>query len=793
MNRSFIEDIMHSGMIHRPLRLDESKSFEHYHGNAQILEEIVLFSKEVRNYEFKHQGCGECYTDEAGMLHLSSSQIYDHWPKGAPADGDYTNYGVVTASCALPRLDLSTYNRLSFEIKPNCPGMVNPHIMVSLKNDGVIKVPDIYNREGYHTANLKNNQWQTCFLEISDLARDAMTEIAFSVLINGQDRATVNHMHFEIRRVAIQKAASSSISKGWMPARHELVYSHNGYNISSPKLAILNDSGSLAFQLIDAKQHICVYENKTKEIKTSVGQFQMLDFSDFQEKGRYYLSVNDIRTEDFFIDDYPARWHDSIYRSLNFIFCERCGCPVTGLHGSCHEDVIATHRGQTIIFNGGWHDAGDVSQQLVQSAEVTEALYGMAETVKHQDLPLYLRLMEEAEWGLDFIFKTRFQDGYRATSAGVTRWSDCRIGNMDDSYARVHNNAYENFFLAGIEARIARMMDQEDRLLARTREIAIEDFAFALAVFEKDGFKHEPVFWEHTYNMSESLFLATMVQSACALYQLTGRDAYAKYAQQWVARLIACQEQTGIRLFDGQILKGFFYRSHAHRVVQHFNHQAREHIYAKALSALIESNVCPSENDAYRQCLKDYGDYLKYLMQFTYPYPMIASGVYRDDECNDQESFSRQHLLTGEEAIQDFSKQLAASCQVAEHFYVRRFPVWFSFRGNNAILLSMAKSASVIGRCLDDQDLMDTAEGQLQWMVGMNPFGQSLVYGEGHHYASLYSVLTGEMTGAMPVGIQTFENEDEPYWPQLNNATYKEVWVGLAGKWMEILIDLYKG
>ena len=33
-----------------------------------------------------------------------------------------------------------------------------------------------------------------------------------------------------------------------------------------------------------------------------------------------------------------------------------------------------------------------------------------------------------------------------------------------------------------------------------------------------------------------------------------------------------------------------------------------------------------------------------------------------------------------------------------------------------------------------------------------------------------------------------FEN-DEPYWPQVNNATYKEVWVAPATKWMWCMAD----
>ena len=47
------------------------------------------------------------------------------------------------------------------------------------------------------------------------------------------------------------------------------------------------------------------------------------------------------------------------------------------------------------------------------------------------------------------------------------------------------------------------------------------------------------------------------------------------------------------------------------------------------------------------------------------------------------------------------------------------------------------------------------------------------------------------MTGEMPVGIETLEDEDVPYWPAGNNATYKEVWLTPAGRWLAILADLY--
>jgi len=48
---------------------------------------------------------------------------------------------------------------------------------------------------------------------------------------------------------------------------------------------------------------------------------------------------------------------------------------------------------------------------------------------------------------------------------------------------------------------------------------------------------------------------------------------------------------------------------------------------------------------------------------------------------------------------------------------------------------------------------------------------------------------SGEMTGEMPVGIRTLSNDDIPYWPQTNNACYKEVWVTSAGKWLSLIAE----
>jgi hypothetical protein len=57
------------------------------------------------------------------------------------------------------------------------------------------------------------------------------------------------------------------------------------------------------------------------------------------------------------------------------------------------------------VFNGGWHDAGDLSQQLIQSAEVTYSLFEMYECLKSRKDAMAYRFLEEALWGLDYVLK----------------------------------------------------------------------------------------------------------------------------------------------------------------------------------------------------------------------------------------------------------------------------------------------------------------------------------------------------------------------------------------------------
>jgi len=137
-----------------------------------------------------------------------------------------------------------------------------------------------------------------------------------------------------------------------------------------------------------------------------------------------------------------------------------------------------------------------------------------------------------------------------------------------------------------------------------------------------------------------------------------------------------------------------------------------------------------------------------------------------------------------------YLEEVRQGVSLGEGTYLRRFPVWFDFRGNSSVLLSQAKALSTAAQLRQDLNAEDLAQKQAQWLIGRNPFSSSLMYGEGYDWTPLYSVRSGQMVGALPVGIETKGYNDAPYWPTQICWTYKEVWTAPVGQWIWLMQDI---
>ena len=792
IDKNLKEDIRKTGFVHRPLVLNYSKSFESFGLTKKVLHSAMICDME--NLEgWSHKGIGSMsLTSDRKIsgkfsMHLAApttvSQILG-WGLGM---------GTSMASFDVGGANWENYNRIKVFIYPDCEGARSIYLNLYVENEGKIKVPDKYGREGFHEINLINRQWNECFVEMSELARDKVSKLSFAIEVFGKERTMGDSLKFDIDAVALEKVEDPEVVSGWMPAANRIIYSTTGYGSGSEKSAITTvKTHDGRFQLVDNVTSAVVYEGKVNNVNTKIGNFETLEFSEFKKEGQYYLRVGNIVTKPFYIN--PDIWQDSAWRMLNFVFCERCGYPVPGKHGVCHTDLNGIHNGKLFALNGGWHDAADMSQQVLQSGELTVSLLEMAKNAKEKNnVELHQRLMEEADWGIDFILKTRFGDGFRAQTWGTNLWTDGYIGTLDDSTrrrrVRVHDRAFENFLFAGIEAYASMAIENDPMLKEHLFKVAKEDYAFARRRFDKLGFGELSGGGggDHAAMASNSQVMANISYSASILYRLTGDPYYADEAAKAIRYTLDCQRTEPIH--DKDKLHGFFYRDLNKKSIVHFTHQSRDQVYMQALTALCETQPGHPDYNRWKGSIFMYGDYLKTIMKFVQPYGMVPSGIYNINEIKDTVNFYKIQVGISGGGAKDFKAQLDNGERLDNEHYLRVFPVWYSFRGNAAVHLSTGKAAALCGKFLHDKELQNIAEQQLFWIAGKNPFGQSLIWGEGSNYPQLYTALPGETVGAIPVGMESKFNEDTPYWPQFNTATYKEVWTSSASKWLSLIAE----
>jgi len=775
MTEAFKTQLLQTGYIHKLLKPDRTRSAE-----ARLLQKKILKTRTLWEKESDWQKTGEgdvCFANGNLQMTLAARKEYDEpMPR-------YWGYEYLKAGLYFPQgEDWRGYNRLRLKIKPTCGGLHATVITLGLMNDGERKVPDRYDREGVHYLNLDNNQWNDCVWEFPDLPRDKIMEFYLDMTSFGTERGAAENMVFEIKDIYLDEVEAPDVGHGWQATPGTVCYSMSGYFANGRKQAVV-DAKATDFELVEEPSGKVVVVGSVEKLTNEKGSFGIADFSEFCTTGRYRLRVDGVATEVFPISENP--FDEAMWKAINVIYSERCGFPVNGGHGFCHGDYIAKHDGKSLLFCGGWHDAADLSQQTLQTAEVAHALFEAAQ--RTTDLQLYNRLMEEANWGLDFVIRTRFGDGYRATSVGCCRWTDQYIGTNDDEKARCHNRSIDNFIMGGVQAFGAfalKSYDPDKAFIAL--KTAKEDYAFALERFEKVG-REDGLMMEHTFNAGLSQYYAAASWCASQIYKNCGEDYYAAEAARFGALMLECQDTGDAKL----PFCGFFYRDKDKKVITHFNHQAREHIFPQALVALCETQPTSANISTWQKGLRLHGEYLKAMFRYAAPYGMFPAGLHNYNEADDAETFHFLHVrMQFEDEKENYRKQLESGIRLTDDFCIKQFPVWFSFRGNSTVLLSNGKAASLIGRYFGDEELIEIARDQLYWHVGKNPFAQSLIYGEGHNYAQQYALLLGEQVGEMPVGVQTRENEDVPYWPMANNATYKEVWMSTIGHWMWVAADL---
>jgi hypothetical protein len=693
--------------------------------------------------------------------------------------------------------DWRAYNRISLWIRPDVRGFPALPLQISFRNDGAEKVPDRYRREGTHYVTLATSGWQQVVWEIEPLARDRVTMLEIGYWANKMLASPGDRVGFEIGRVELQRVDPDHHT-GWNVAPGRISFSHTGYQRGTSKTALASDLAATHFSLIRVGNSALgdvVLEKAVTSMSTRLGAYQVLDFSEVDATGTYVIRAGNLTTRPFHIAD--DVWKGTVWKVLNFFYGNRCGYDVPGSHGIDHLDWFATHGNQRVVMSGGWHDAGDLSQGVINTGEATYAMFALAERLRGDpsigsgqagsaesgqgDSSLVARLIEEAKWGLDWVLRVRFPGGYRMGFASHNLWTNNIVGDADDRTREARNNPNANYIAAAAEAIAYRVLkDAEPELAARSLRTAEEDWSYAIAGIEGPSTWHTPAF------AATRMELAGIgITASVELFRATGKREYADKAVELAGIVVASQEKR--RVGSSFPLAGFFYTGPDRDTLFHQFHRGNDQAGIVGLAQLVEALPDHPDWMTWYSTIALYAEYQKRAATTTEPYAVLPSYVYRlGDEMKEVPDSGALHGATREA----YRAQVFAGMPMGGEWYLRAFPVWFARRGNFGSLLSQAKAMSVAARLRADSAGSDLAQRQAQWIVGRNPFVQSTIYGEGYDWAQQYSVSSGDFVVSLPVGMQSRGDSDVPYWPSQNMFVYKEVWVHPASRWLWLMADL---
>jgi hypothetical protein len=675
--------------------------------------------------------------------------------------------------------DWTHFNRISLWIYPDLPGFYTTALDLRLYNDGADKLPGLFGQEGETSLVLHNHEWNHVVWEIGNVSRDKVTGFEASYGLSGNAPGEADSIRWYFDRLDLERVEPDKI-EGWDVWPGRISYSQAGYQTGAAKSAIGNGINAGSFQVIDQASGASVLSKPIRLIHNHLGNFQVMDFSEFRTPGEYVLEAGGVTTHPFPIG--PDVWEESIRKALNFFYAERCGADIPGVHGICHRDWSCVHNGKRILINGGWHDAGDLSQSLGGTGEIAYGMFSLAEKLKarNEDPELQEKVLEEARWGLDWILKTSFGDGYRDTHSINSRRTNDILGDFDDVTTTAFNDPQANFVAAAAEAIAARVLkDNDPRLAAYSLKMAEADWQFAV-----QGPTPAPApsgqIWTGTFD-SGNIEYETASEGILAsvdLWKATGDHKYEAKAVS-LSRLILASQQR--RRTDWDIpMTGFFYADTARTRLLHFVHRGRQQAHILALTELCQAFPDHPDWMKWYSAITLYSDYLKTVAAYTQPYDLLPASIYNDSE----------YRRTPESRRESFRKQVLNGIPLGKGNYLRLFPVWMDYRGNFGTILpeaqALANSASLRG----DLAAAQLATHQLEWIIGRNPFAESAMWGEGYDFSPLYSPSSGDIVGALPVGIQTRGDNDAPYWPIQSTWTYKEVWGHPTGRWIWLMRNL---
>lgn len=756
-----------------PLKVKKENSLLAQWAKKEVLESRLIDDMEGRgNWKMKEGIATIVYTNERSIdgekslryhtsmrdtAHIMLAENRSPWGSFSGQQGGGAAFGMTFDE---PQ-DWSNYNRISIWVYIHPTKTPIHHFFLDIINEGT-DYNTITPRHDTAIQDLTAGEWHNVVWEISDVPRDKVCQFNIFQTLIGYEPGNEKFETFDFDRLELQKVEADHYD-GWDIPQAQFAYSHIGYRPADVKQALTSAGDETSFQLLSENNQV-VYTGIAQQIKNENGVFTQMDFTDFKTPGVYYLKYGSAVSNSFPINDYV--WLEPIFSGLNFYFCQRCGHEVPGIHGVCHQDWQAFHGDEKKVINGGWHDAGDMSQGYFRTAIGSYVLLRNLELVK--DNPelanLAIKLKDEALWGLKWVTKNHFKDGYHMSWGRQRIYSDNIVGTIDDVVIKTVNSPWENF-LGSAVLTLAECYyteaDVESQLLKEMKEVALDN-------------------WEQAYNSKDNWDEASYTEASWGaiastlLYQKTNDEKYKKAALLFGRLLTDCQESV---FQQGIPITGYFYTNQAHERIIQNNHGSNDESPMLALRTLCEA--FPDNQDWMRwySSAVIYSDYfLKRGSKIAAPYYLVPNAVYRKSDIE---------AIRNERTRQFSLIQFNDGTALNEEYRLRTFPIWGGdlFHGGTSCHLATSWALAEASQLRNDNEGLQLVGKQMEWTFGLNPFGQTLMYGVGYNFTPQFAYCTKNVVGSLAVGMDCMQ-DDKPHWNGSAYATCKEMWIAPVNRFM---------
>ncbi|HKH62906.1 MAG TPA: glycoside hydrolase family 9 protein [Flavitalea sp.] len=461
-----------------------------------------------------------------------------------------------------------------------------------------------------------------------------------------------------------------------------------GYKPANSKVAVWcskADQPIKTFQLVDAKTKKFVFTASAGKPFGAYGPFTQtyrLNFSKFKKQGRYYLQAGGAKSPEFEIGenvykgtaDFGLRYLRQQRTGFNPFLKDSCHThdgyvlygEKAGIKDSTHLDVV-----------GGWHDATDYLQYSTTSANTVYHLL-----MAYRDSPQAFGddkqangldgkngipdILDEARWGLDWLLKMHPKDDWLFNQIADDRdHISMRIPKQDSQYKRGYERPV--YFINGEPQQRGKFMNNTTGTSSTAAKFAS---AFALG--------------SEIFKSIDQSYSDTLKQKAGSAYRYT-------FKKPGVTQTVS-------------VLSPYIYAE---------DNWVDDMELAAASQKLLDEGMSYAKQEPITPWLGT--DTAKHYQW----YPFINLGHY---ELAKQVKGKRRDTIVGyyKQGIQ------AVWNKAKQNAFYRAVPfIWCS----NNLTTSLAIQCRWYKELTRDNQFEELEQANLDWLLGCNPWGTSMVYG----------------------------------------------------------------